>query len=425
MTGERSDVQASAAEVAEALCDPDAVVRRDAVWRGRDLVRRWRGPYGSLIPTLGGRLRDPDPDVRSAAATVFEHLYGVAGPAADDLAERVAHDADLWNLADPVPGRREVRAVAAALAHLGDARAIPSLAANVERHSRLVSTVVLSLRYFRDRAGDFVPSLRRRLARGTRTLPAGYGEALLSVTGLRQVEGAEGLPEVLDLLRTATAAGQWTLVREGLRALAAFGPEAAVADLHPYLASPQPQIAIRAAQVLSASPANARAVLPVVLSHVDAPAPAERDAALEALRRLGPAAEPAAGRLRELLDATRAELDEYRRSVRDWTDDDHRAGRLWHPMVGHAVALWQVTGDLDALLPVLLDAWTPGPHTRTDIVACLADLGPAAALALPLLRGEIATLARRPNGTALTTYLESDETLLVRCRAVLSAAAPT
>lgn len=413
MAGERSDVQPQAEELIDGLGSPDAVVRRDAVWRGRDLVHRWRGPYGGLIPTLGGRLHDPDPDVRSAAACAFERMYSVAWPAADDLAERVAANVDLWTGADRVRDRIDLQRIAASLARLGDPRAIPSLAANIDGHPRLAISVVLSLGHFRDHAEDFVPGLRRRLARAARTLPEGVSDALLAVTGLRCVAGVRGMPEVLELLRCATTSQSWTLVREALRALAAFGPAGAVADVRPYLTSRQPQIAVHAAYVLSALPAYADAVLPVVLPRLDTLS-GEDGMAFAALARLGPAASEVAGRVRELFDAACE-------PPASWTGGDLHDALPWRRIIDYAVALWHVTGDSAAVLPALIDGW---PHGRTVIVDCLAALGPAAAPALPLLRTEVTTPSRYAAPGGLTNLVDRDEALLRTCRAVLMAADP-
>jgi hypothetical protein len=418
--GQRSDVAARAADLVERLGSPDAEVRRDAVWRSGALIRRFRGPYGGLIEALGPRLRDREPAVRCAVAEVVEHMYRVAAPAADDLAERVAIDVDLWNVAEPVDGRDELQQIALALARLGDPRAIPPLAANVDCHPRLAIPVPHALRYFRDHSARFVPGLRRRVARGARTLPAGYADALLGVVALRWIGGVEGMPEVLNLLHAATRRQKWTLVRESLRALAEFGTAGAVSDVRAYLTSSQPQIAVHAAHVMSASPQRADCVLPVILPRLDSHRPAERDTAHAALRRLGPAAWQAAPRLRHLFEAQRELLNN---GPEDWGNDG-RAARTWQEIVDCAITLCHITGNPGDTLPALIDAWPRNPHLRANIAGCLAHPGPAAALALPALRDEVAAPARHIITDGLTNVVDRDETLLDRCHAIIAALAP-
>ncbi|WP_017622978.1 hypothetical protein [Nocardiopsis chromatogenes] len=41
-----------------------------------DLLERWRGDYGELVPPLGGLLDDPDPAVASLAAERLRGLHG-------------------------------------------------------------------------------------------------------------------------------------------------------------------------------------------------------------------------------------------------------------------------------------------------------------------------------------------------------------
>ncbi|GIH17722.1 hypothetical protein [Rugosimonospora africana] len=414
MAGERGDVAARAAELVDGLGSPDAGVRRDAARRSRELVRCWRGPYGPLIATLGDRLDDRDAAVRSEAACAFERMYSVAGPAADALAERVASEVDLWDGAGPAHRDTDRRRMAAALARLGDRRAVPMLAANIDRHPRLAVTVVLSLGWFRDHVDDFVPRLRGRLAHATPALSMHRGEALLAVVGLRRIGGVEALPELLDLLPAAVARQDRTLAREVLRTLATFGPVAGIAEVHPYLSSPDPLIAVHAAQVLSALPATVDTVLPVLLPLLSVDFVDGQDLAFAALRRLGPAAVDASDRLRTLLHDGRELLD--------WTTGGH-AIALWRLAVDSAVALWHVTGDTDAVLPTLVEAWPGNPHRRTDIVDCLADLGPAAAPALPLVETEVAAAQRYWTGEVPvpTDLVERDETLVRKCRAVLAA----
>jgi hypothetical protein len=227
------------------------------------------------------------------------------------------------------------------------------------------------------------------------------------------------MPEVRSLLHAATRWQKWTLVRESLRALAEFGAAAAVGDVRAYLTSSQPQIAVHAAHVLSASPRHADSVLPVILPRLDSHRPAERDTAHAALRRLGPAAWEAAPRLRHLFDARRELLNDCLEGFAN----DGRAVGMWQEIIDCAITLCHITGNPGDALPALIDAWPRNPHRRADIAGCLAHLGPAAALALPALRDEVAAPARHITAGGPTDIVDRDETLLDRCHAVIAALA--
>ncbi|MFK0018947.1 hypothetical protein [Streptomyces sp. NPDC090798] len=89
-----------------------------------------------------------------------------------------------------------------------------------------------------------------------------------------------------------------------------------------------------------------------------------------------------------------------------------------------AVALWRVTGDADEVLPVLIEAWTSAPAGRPETAACLVEMGPAAAPALPLIRRELASPRRHRNddSTGNVRYdVASDEALLRDCRRLVAA----
>ncbi|WP_369393495.1 hypothetical protein AB5J72_42555 [Streptomyces sp. CG1] len=62
-----------------------------------------------------------------------------------------------------------------------------------------------------------------------------------------------------------------------------------------------------------------------------------------------------------------------------------------------AAALWQVTGASAEALPVLLEQWRATPTRRPDMAACLAEMGPAAAPSLSPIRTELASPRRHSN----------------------------
>ncbi|MGW0412466.1 HEAT repeat domain-containing protein [Streptomyces collinus] len=68
-----------------------------------------------------------------------------------------------------------------------------------------------------------------------------------------------------------------------------------------------------------------------------------------------------------------------------------------HSPARSAVALWRITEDPEDVLPVLLDQWPATPAERPTMAACLTAMGPAAAPALPLIRAELASPRRHNN----------------------------
>lgn len=88
-----------------------------------------------------------------------------------------------------------------------------------------------------------------------------------------------------------------------------------------------------------------------------------------------------------------------------------------------AEALWRTTGDADAVLPLLTTVWTVNARVRPAAARCLADMGPAAAPALPLLRDELARPRR--HGASDTAWssdqVRADEELVRLCRDALVA----
>lgn len=94
-----------------------------------------------------------------------------------------------------------------------------------------------------------------------------------------------------------------------------------------------------------------------------------------------------------------------------------------HTPARAAVGLWQVTGETDETLPVLLTEWSATPAQRPAIAAGLADMGPAAAPALPLIRTELAS-SRRHNNDDSTGNMRydvlTDVALQKDCRRVLA-----
>ncbi|MFJ2265198.1 PBS lyase [Streptomyces sp. NPDC087849] len=385
--------------LADQLRSPDRRQRIDALRMSSGLIRVWRGSYEELVRLVGEQLATPEPRLAGAAAHVLEELFGLAAPAADALAARVAADPDAW-VRDWPSGPAGLGSAVKALARLGDARAVPALAAALER-PEVPHDMGFAIGCLGTAAAPLAAVLRRRLGE-VRLDEAAYDRAGPLLTGLAALRADEAMPEVLRVLRGAPEhRGQW-LRTAALRALGSFGPAAhsAVPELRTLLRRPGSTSATEVAEALWAVAGDADAVLPVLIDGLQAERVHERRSAVNALGRLGTRAAVTAPRLRGLL-------------------------RHEDPLlrVDAAVALWDVSGRADESVPVLLAAWEHHRHVRVRVAECLARKGVAGAGsdAEHVLRAELASV-RRHNAMdggfgSHDTY--EDEKLLALCRQAL------
>lgn len=381
------------------LCSPDRWQRIDAVRMSSGLIRAWRGSYGELVRLVGEQLGAAEPKLAEAASHVLEELFGLAAPAADALAARVAADPGAW-VKEWASGPPGLGSAVKALSRLGDARAVPALAAALER-PEVPHDVGFAIGYLGSAARPLAGALRRRL--GEVGLDEGaYDRASPLLAGLTALRAGEAAPEVLRVLRGAPEyRGEW-LRTAALRALGSFGPAAhcAVPELRALIRRPGTAAATEAAEALWAVDGDAAAVLPVLIEGLQAEHAHERRSAASALGRLGAQAAVTAPRLRALLGH-----DE-----------------LWL-RVDAAIALWEVSGRAGESVPVLLAAWEQNRHVRVRVAQCLARMGAAGAGsdAAHVLRAELASV-RRHNAMdggygSHDTY--EDEKLLALCRRAL------
>ncbi|MFE6973735.1 HEAT repeat domain-containing protein [Streptomyces sp. NPDC057682] len=381
------------------LCSPDPGQRIDAVRMSGGLIRTWRGSYGELVRLVGEQLASDEPRLSEAASHVLEELFGLAAPAADALAARVAADPDGW-VKEWASGPPCLGSAVKALARLGDVRALPALGAALER-PEVPHDVGYALAHLGEAARPLADALRHRLGEVALDEEA-YDRASPLLAGLTALRAGEAAPEVLRLLRGAPAyRGDW-LRTAALRALGSFGPAArcAIPELRALMGRAGTAAAVEAAQALWAVEGDAGAVLPVLAEGLRAKQVNERRAAAGALGRLGGRAAAEAPRLRGLL----------------------RHQELWL-RVDAAIALWEVSGRAGESVPVLLAAWEKNRHVRVRIAGHLARTGAACAGpdAARVLRAELASV-RRHNAMdggygSHDTY--EDEKLLALCRRAL------
>lgn len=379
------------------LRSPDRWQRIDAVRMSGGLIRAWRGSYEELVALVGDQLADPDPRLADAASHVLEELFSLAAPTADALAARLAADPGGW-VKEWASGPPGLGSTVKALARLGDARAVPALAAALEL-PEVPHDVGFAVTHLGPAARPLAGALRRRLA-GVALDEGAYDRASPLLAGLTGLRAGEATPEVLRVLRGAPEyRGEW-LRTAALRALGSFGPAAreAVPELRAMLR--RPGTATEAAEALWAVAGDRDAVLPVLIEGLGSDQVHDRRGAATALGALGPQAAVVAPRLRGLLS--------------------HE--ELWL-RVDAAIALWEVTGRPEESTEVLLAAWEQNRHVRVRVAECLARMGPVgpASTAAQVLRAELCSV-RRHNALdggygSHDTY--EDEKLLALCRRAL------
>ncbi|MFG1998757.1 hypothetical protein ACGFNU_06375 [Spirillospora sp. NPDC048911] len=386
------------------LLSPDWGRRVDAVWATSGLFRGWRGPYDDLVRLLGRQLADPEPRLSYAAASIIKDLFGLAAPAADDLAEYLAQAPresgggfgrrSGW-ISVYSQGPSTLGAPLLALARLGDPRALPMLRWALERPEP-PRDIDAGLDGMGERAAELITPIIRRLRDLSR--PDGYDahrSGLARVLGTLGPLAAPAVPELMDMLRRDPGADP------AIRALGRIGPEAApaVPMLRELLANERPQT--KAAQALWEIEGDPDQVLPTLrrcLTEVDGQ---ERNAAV-ALAAMGVDGAPAADSLRGLLDD----------GTQQWIRLDA------------AVALWRTTGDAETALPVLLGLWNENAYARSHIARTAGEMGAAAQAALPVLRRELATARRHNHDINGGHSIHDDELLLRECTTALARIAP-
>ncbi|MDX2559354.1 PBS lyase [Streptomyces sp. TX20-6-3] len=396
------------------LRSPDWGQRSDAIWLCGGLIRIWRGRYEEVVRLVGAQLDDPEPRLREAATSFLERLFELGAPAADALAARLTVGSGTGPAQagggldgrlgggpqNGFVGRSGRDGALLALARAGDTRAVPLLARALEERE-----VRRELLYAMDGLGPsaamLAPLLRRRLAE-VELDERLYDRAAPLLYALAAVRGSQAVPEVLRVLRGAPSNRRDWVRESALRTLAAFGPAAqeAVPDMRGLLAADSATVATTAARALWAAEGDLGEVL-TALERWLRPGASGADwcSAAQALGEIGPAAASTASALRPGL------------ASRD----------LW-VRVRSAAALWRVSGNAAAALPVLLAAWEENRHARVDVAECLAEMGPAASEAQLVILTEL-TRRRRHNareGASGSHDIHLDEKLLTVCRAALA-----
>ncbi|AEV87225.1 WD-40 repeat-containing protein [Actinoplanes sp. SE50] len=316
--------------VAGWLRHPEEAVREDAAFAADEPLLRWRPAAGRLVRPLAEALDDPAEKVRSWAGRRLAVSGSAAAPVTGLLADAMR--------------RHDDRSALVALARLADPRADAYLA------GQLTAGRCDGLGPALDLLGPWATATRDVLAGVLPAAPASLRDPLLRAAARTGVPAGDLVP----LLRRFAREHPVTVAT----VLGDLGP--AAADALPDLAalgSERARHAVaRAFWRIAGDPSAALRLLRATTL----------DAAARALvADLGPAAAEFAGPLRELFAAP----------------DCATAGEA-------AVAYWRVTGEAAPVVPVLT-AHLRCRRSALQVVACLGEIGPAAAAAVPLLRAEV------------------------------------
>ncbi|WP_344530426.1 HEAT repeat domain-containing protein [Streptomyces albiaxialis] len=379
------------------LRSPSVRQRRAAMRQAGILLSGWRLPSEEPVALIAGQTMGDD--ARSAAEALSEltFLHPLAHGVADTIAAAVEAYRPRGDVAAFEPKHEELydRAVDA-LAAQGDPRAVPELALRLGREAPPYD-LAERLRPLAPHSAPLGPVLLKRLSR---LRPGAHWRRARFLDALAVPAPPEGLP-----VAGAYAAAEDVPTRlAAFRLLARYGPEAAghaegvrawaTADMDRYRAL---QAATALWRITGEDDLDrVRRVLDAALREGR---PQERVRAVETAGLLGRHAAPLLPLLRERL-----------------ADDDHRTSA--------ALALWRVQGDAEETARLLVEQWRRHAFRLPDIAACLAELGPAAAPAVPLARAELARARRHGNNDAAGNtrhHVDLDEALRHDCRRVLAA----
>ena len=201
---------------------------------------------------------------------------------------------------------------------------------------------------------------------------------------------------ITETLATAVAHELWSVACSALEALRALGPSAAPAllTIRSLITASDAQVRPAAVAALWAITGDPDEVMRPLLDLLDDSAPFRIGEAATVLTEIGPPAQEALPRLRDLL------THDY-----EWV------------RVPCAAALWEIGGDAEApaVLDTLLQAWEQNSATANHVVACLDRMGAAARPALPQLRSEL----HQPQRRGMYNSLDNDEKLQETSRTLI------
>jgi hypothetical protein len=381
--------------------DPTVEVRHNAVLATESVTRAWRPSVEPLVRELARSLSDPDDEVRESAARQLVASGRSVRLAVDQLAavvEREPRDTRgpaslaleaLCKARDP-RGARHVRTTLESLAPpaRGWLRVVAAIAPTV------IVTVPPGLTEALGQIGPWADGCLEPLVRLLPRMHVGSAKvAVIQAIARHGDAAAAAVPAISAALDDEPP-------HAALRALGDLGPVAAAAyeRIVPWLRDERSIVRVHAARAVWRVRGDADLALPVLRRAI---VEAERsDAAhpLEVAAEMGRAA-------RSLADVIVSALD----SEHDWVSA--RA----------AIALWRVTGETDRAVPVLVARHLVCEPRGLEALRCLAEIGPPARAAAPLLERSLRSERRDVRVGGAGTWIEEDEAWLELCGAVLEA----
>ncbi|MEU8125234.1 HEAT repeat domain-containing protein [Spirillospora sp. NPDC049024] len=365
--------------LAEQLCSRDLGSCLDAIRMGAGLMKSWRGDHARLINLVAEHLNAPHDQVAAEAAATLNSCHAIAEPAREALAAHVAaqyamYGPDVWFAPQPHLRRSHQEAVQA-LARLGDVRALPSLLTALDSGDDAWRAVQVA-GTLPQAADQLVPRLCNHLRSLDLTQELWEMSARSDLSSLAALADDSAIGVITETLATAIPHELWSAARSALEALKAFGSSAAPAlpTIRSLITASDALVRPAAVAALWAVVGDPDEVMQPLLKLLDDSTPFRISAAADVLAEIGPPAQEALPRLRDLLTHS------Y-----EWV------------RVPCASALWEIGGDAEApaVLDTLLQAWEQNPATANHVVASLDRMGPAARPALPQLRSELLHARRR------------------------------
>jgi len=386
------------------LQNSSSEIRTDAIFALGDLCRERRSPALQVAPVLGKLLSDSDPEVRLWAASTLRDLGSAA---------RLVTEPLLAALNDK---NARVRGDAAiALAKAGEKRAIPRIR-EMLRRAQTATAALNALRKLGPLASgaiDDIRALLRKPAKGLNRI-----DLLLTLKEI-DCSGESSLVDVVALLHSPSGGtAAWVLSTWGSAAQPAMAELIAALDSRDELTrrnavmalgnigAPAAEIAVRLAQMLKASDPllkvyaamalwqieRSELAVPVLigiieqeLSHHNTDLQYACSVAAEYLGEIGAQASKASPvLLRALKHAS------------------------MYVRIHAACSLWQITGNTDETLPILIQDLKPFKEAET-IMNCLAQMGPMAKQAIPKLQQIIESEERVVESGSVDDWIDEDE----------------
>jgi HEAT repeat protein len=398
------------------LQNPNLDIRTDAIYALGELCREQRSAALQVAPVLGELLGDPDSEVRVCAAGTLNELGSTAQPVTEKL---------LVALNDKNAGVRGNAAVA--LAKTGEKRAVPRIR-ELLKNAETANLALNALRILGPLASDAIGDLCTLLHR-----PANGLDTVNLLLALGEIDstGESSVADVTAMLRSPVAGtAAWVLSTWGCAA------QPAIPELLPLLNSPDELTRRNAVKALGNAGASTDGTTSELVSMLKAKDPLLRVYAAIALWQI---------RRSEL--TVPALMGIIEQALMNQSYDSQCACSLAAEYLGEiggeasiacsvllqalkhssvyvgvhaACSLWQITGNTEDTLPVLLEGLKQFRGTKA-IMDCLAAMGPLAKPAAPKLQHIIESEKRIPEFGSLDDQINQDEKIREMARQALKA----